>query len=145
MPLHGSLTRSFARYRGTSIAAAALWIAAAASSFHAAVRAELATGSSLQWPAVAGLIVGIAVVAAIASGRLAPRLRERVPAALVLLSAPSLVLIAGSGGLRSPALALAGFLLMGITAKRGYRAGATAPASRRPTSGWVARPTWWRR
>ena len=140
MPLHGSLTRSFARYRWTSIAAAALWIAAAASSFDAAVRAELANGSRLEWPAVAALILGIGLVAAIARGKLAPGLRARVPAALILLSAPVFVLIVGSGGLRSPALAVAGFLLMGITSRRGFSAAATASAV--TALGLAAADTW---
>jgi diguanylate cyclase (GGDEF)-like protein len=124
MPLRASLIRSIARHRWTSIAAAALWIAAAASIIHPPTRAHLAAGSRLTWPALAALVAGIGLVAAMAAGSVPPTIRRRLPGVLTLLSAPAFVLLIGSGGLRSPALAVGGLLLMGVTATTGYRAGA---------------------
>jgi diguanylate cyclase (GGDEF)-like protein len=126
MPLRALLIRSFARHSGTSVAAAALWIAAAASFMHPATRGGLAVGSWLTWPALAALLAGLGLVAAMAAGSIHPAIRRRLPRLLVLLSAPVFVLLAGSGGMRSPALAVAGLLLMGVTATLGYRAGAIA-------------------
>src|SRR5688500_7956412 len=124
MPLRALLIRSIARHSGTSVAAAALWIAAAASFMHPATRGELAVGSRLTWPALAALLAGLGLVAAMAAGSIPPAIRRRLPGLLVVLSAPAFVLLAGSGGMRSPALAVAGLLLMGVTATLGYRAGA---------------------
>jgi diguanylate cyclase (GGDEF)-like protein len=126
MPLRASLIRSIAQHRWTSIAAAALWIAAAASFMHPVTRAELSGGSRLTWPALAALVTGLGLVAAMAAGSIPAAIRRRHPAVLVLVSAPAFVLLVGSGGMRSAALALAGLLLMGVTAALGYRAGAIA-------------------
>jgi diguanylate cyclase (GGDEF)-like protein len=126
MPLRASLIRSIVRHRRTSIAAAALWIAAAASFIHPVTRGELAIGSRLTWLALAALVAGIGLVAAMAVGSIPAAMRRRVPGVLTVLSGPALVLLAGSGGMRSPALAGAGLLLMGVTATLGYRAGAIA-------------------
>jgi diguanylate cyclase (GGDEF)-like protein len=129
MPLRASLIHSIARYRWASIAAAALWLAAAASFIHPAMRAELAGGSRLTWPALVALVVGIAIAAAIAAGSVPSAMRQRLPGVLMALSAPAFVLVVGSGGMHSPALGIAGFLLMGITGKLGFRAGAMAAAA----------------
>jgi diguanylate cyclase (GGDEF)-like protein len=124
MLLRASLIRSISRHRWASIAAAALWFAAAALFVYPATRAQLAAGSRLAWPALVALITGLGLVATVAAGRLTPALRTRIPDILTLFSAPAFLLVAGSGGLRSPALAVAGLLLMGVTATLGYRAGA---------------------
>jgi diguanylate cyclase (GGDEF)-like protein len=128
MPLRASLIRSITRHGWTSIAAAALWFAAAASFMHPAIRSELSGGSRLTWPALVALVAGLGLVAAVAAGSVAPAFRRRLAELLALLSAPTFLLVAGSGGLHSPALAIAGLLLMGVTAKSGYRAGAIAAA-----------------
>jgi diguanylate cyclase (GGDEF)-like protein len=126
MLLRASLIRSLARHRWASIAAAALWVAAAALFVHPATRAEFTAGSRLTWPALVALVAGLGVVAAVAGRSLTPAIRRRLPGILTILSAPAFVLVEGSGGLRSPALAVAGLLLMGVTATLGYRAGAIA-------------------
>jgi diguanylate cyclase (GGDEF)-like protein len=126
MPLRASLIRSIGRDRWTSIAAAALWIAAAASFIDPAVRAELAAGPRLTWLTLTALVAGIALTAAVAAGTVPPAMRRVLPRVLIVLSGPAFVLLAGSGGLRSPALAVAGLLLIGVTAKLGFRAGAIA-------------------
>src|SRR5688500_17135916 len=126
MPLHASLIRSIASHRLISIAAVALWFAAAASFVHPATRAQLSAGFWLRWPALAALVGGLGLVAAIAGGTLTPAVRRRLPNLLALFSAPAFLLVAGSGGMRSPAVAVAGLLLMGVTATFGYRAGAMA-------------------
>ena len=123
MPLRASLIRSIARHPWTSLAAAALWFAAAASFLHPASRALLTAGSPLTWPALVVLVGGLALAAATAAGRIPPAVKQRLPDILTLVSAPAFLLVAGSGGMRSPALALAGLLLMGVTATLGYRAG----------------------
>ncbi|MGQ0712995.1 MAG: GGDEF domain-containing protein [Gemmatimonadaceae bacterium] len=129
MPLQESLTRSFTRHRWTSIAAAALWIAAAVSFLNPAVSAELAAGARLRWPAVFALLAAFAGLTVIARGKVSPGVRRHLSSILVLLSAPAALLIAGSGGLASPALAVAGILLIGVTSAHGYRAGAIAAAA----------------
>src|SRR5688500_8034782 len=124
MPLRGSLIRSIARHRWIAGAAAALWIAAAASFIYPATRAQLALTSRLTWLAVAALLAALSVAAAALAGAIPPAIRRRLPAVLVLLSAPTFVLLAGTGGMRSPALPVAGLLLMSVTATLGYRGGA---------------------
>jgi len=126
MPLRALLIRSIAQHRWASLAAAALWFAAAASFVSAPVRAELATGGRLTWPALAALVAGIGLTGAMARGSVRPELRRRLSHILVVLSAPTFLLVVGSGGLRSPAVALAGLLLMGVTSALGYRAGGIA-------------------
>ena len=126
MPLRASLIRSIARHRSTSIAAAAVWIAAAASFVQPGMRAQLAVGSRLVWPALAMLVGGIALAAAMAAGSIPAAMRRRIIAALPVLSAPTFILLIGSGGMRSPAVPIAGLLLMNVTARAGYRGGAIA-------------------
>jgi diguanylate cyclase (GGDEF)-like protein len=128
MPLRASPIRRLASFRWSPIAAAALWIAAAASLVHPAVRSELAVGSLLSWPALAALVSGVALATAVAAGSVTPAVRRLLPGALILLSGPAFMLVVGSGGMRSPSLALAGLLLMGITGKMGFRVGAIAAA-----------------
>jgi diguanylate cyclase (GGDEF)-like protein len=123
MPLRASLIRSLERHRSTSIAAVALWIAAAASFIHPATRARLA-GGNLTWAALAAVVAGVALVVAIAAGSVPAAMRQRLPRVLALLSAPAFLLLVGSGGTRSPGLAVAGLLLMAVAARSGYRAGA---------------------
>ncbi len=126
MPLRASLIRSIAQHRWTSLAAAALWFAAAASFIQPAIRAELATGARLTWPALLALVAGLGLTGAVARGSLRPTLRRRLPHILTVLSGPAFLLVVGSGGIRSPAIALAGLLLMGVTSALGYRTGGIA-------------------
>lgn len=123
MPLRASLIRSIAQHRWTSLAAAALWSAAAASFMHPAIRAALTAGAPLTWPALAALLAGLGLTGAMARGSMRPTIRRRLPHVLTILSAPAFLLVAGSGGVRSPAMALVGLLLMGVTSALGYRAG----------------------
>jgi diguanylate cyclase (GGDEF)-like protein len=129
MPLRVSHIHSLAHLRWTSVAAAALWIAAALSFVDADVRAQLASASRLTWPALASLIAGIALATAIASGSLSASIRQRLSRSLIVLSAPAFMLLVGSGGVRSPAIALAGLLTMRVTAAAGYRRGALVSAA----------------
>ncbi|HJU68720.1 MAG TPA: sensor domain-containing diguanylate cyclase [Gemmatimonadaceae bacterium] len=110
----------------TSVAAVALWFATAASFMHPAIRAELAEGVRFTWPALLALVAGLGLTAAVARGSLRPAARRRLPHALAVLSGPAFLLVVGSGGLRSPATAVVGLLLMGITGALGYRAGGIA-------------------
>src|SRR5919109_4109043 len=128
MPLRASHIRSLAHPRWTSVAAAALWIAAALSFVDADVRVQLASTSRLMWPALASLVVGIALAVGIASGSLSAAIRQRLSRSLPIFSAPAFMLVVGSGGVRSPSIALAGVLTMCVTAAAGYRRGALVAA-----------------
>ena len=126
MPLRASLIRSITQHRWTSLAAVALWVAAAASFMHPGVRGALAAGAHFGWPALVTLLAALALAGGIAGGVIPPRLRARVIHIVTLLSAAAFLVVAGSGGVRSPALVSVGLLLMSVTAALGYRAGATA-------------------
>src|SRR5688500_1004921 len=126
MPLRASLIRSITQHRWTSLAAVALWVATAASFMHTPVRVELAGGARVGWPALVALLGALTLAGAAAAGAIPPALRARLIHIVVLLSAPAFVVVAGSGGVRSPALAIVGLLLMSVTGALGYRAGTFA-------------------
>lgn len=128
MPLRASLIRSISQYRWTSVAAVALWVATAASFMDLDVRAELAAGARFGWPALIALLGALALVGATATGAIPPVLRGRLIHIVALLSAPAFLIVAGSGGVRSPALTIVGLVVMGVTITRGYRTGAIAAA-----------------
>jgi diguanylate cyclase (GGDEF)-like protein len=81
-----------------------------------------------MWPALASLVVGIALAVGIASGSLSAAIRQRLSRSLPIFSAPAFMLVVGSGGVRSPSIALAGVLTMCVTAAAGYRRGALVAA-----------------
>ena len=126
MPLRASLIRSIAHHRWTSIAAAALWSAAAASLIDPGLRAHLIDGPGLTWVAVAVLVAGIAIAAATEASAIPASVRSWLPRLLALASAPLFVIVLVTGGLRSPALVTVGLLLTAVTRALGVRAGAVA-------------------
>src|SRR5688572_27140953 len=126
MPLRASLIRSITQHRWTSLAAVALWVATAASFMHTSVRVELAGGARFGWPALVALLGALTLAGAAAAGAIPTALRARLIHIVVLLSAPAFVVVAGSGGVRSPALAIVGLVLMSVTGALGYRAGTIA-------------------
>jgi len=128
MPLRASLIRSIAQHRWTSVAAVALWFAAAASFMHPAARAEVVAGARFGWPALVALVIALAFAGSVAAGVIPGTLRSRVIHIVTLLSAPAFLVVVGSGGVHSPALAIIGLLLMSVTSTLGYRAGAIAAA-----------------
>src|SRR5688572_13861029 len=128
MPLRASLIRSIAQHRWTSVAAVALWVAAAASFMHPAARAEVAAGARFGWPALVALVIALAFAGSVAAGVIPGTLRGRLIHIVTLLSAPAFLVVVGSGGVHSPAVAIIGLLLMSVTSTLGFRAGAIAAA-----------------
>ncbi len=126
MPLRASLIRSIAHHRWTSVAAVALWVATAAMFVHPAARAALAAGARFGWPALAALLIALTIAGGAAAGAIPAAMRGRLIHIVTLLSAPAFLVVMGSGGVHSPALAIVGLLLMSVTATLGYRVGATA-------------------
>lgn len=100
------------------IAAAALWIAAAASFIDPATRAWMGAHPVAHWLSLAAPLLAATVAVLAVLDKVPPRFRAVFPELALIASAPVALLIMTTGAVRSPALAAGAVLLLGVTWKR---------------------------